>query len=143
MNEETGFQIIGPLRCQKIHLAALGVRSSRGLSSLFHGVLIMMALADRSSLLFHNLREGDSWFPTNGVPCAADLGVQLIHLLQGKTFGLIYHEVNESNAKEAASEPNEENFGLQIGIARAIIHQVRGRVGDGPVEQPISGGGYR
>ena len=67
--------------------------------------------------------------------------VHEIDLFQGKSLGLIYHEINKSNAQEAASKPDEKDFRLQIGITRAIIHQIRGRVSDGPVDQPIGGSG--
>ena len=44
---------------------------------------------------------------------------------------------NESNADKASPEPDEENLGLQIGISLAVVDEIRCRIGDCPVEQPL------
>jgi hypothetical protein len=62
------------------------------------------------SLLFDNLHKGHCGFPANRIARTTDFRVQLIYLLQGKSLGLVDHEVNETNTEEAASEPNEENL---------------------------------
>jgi hypothetical protein len=57
--------------------------------------------------------------------------VELIDLLEGKAFSFIDHEVNECNADEAEGAPDEEDFGLQVGM-RGVNH-VRRAVSDGLV----------
>lgn len=85
---------------------------------------------------------GGCRLPAHGFPCHANLGVQLVHLLKAETLGLIDHEPDEEDAEEAAREPHEEDLGLQVGIALPVVDEVRGRVGDGPVQQPVRRRGY-
>ena len=94
------------------------------------------------SLLLLHLAEGNGGSPVLAQPGTAHLAVQLIHLLEGKALGLVDHKVHKRDAEEAAAAPDEEDLGLQVGVARAVVDQVRGGVGDGPVEQPVGGGGH-
>jgi hypothetical protein len=93
-------------------------------------------------LLLLHLAEGNGRSPVLAQPGTAHLAVQLIHLLKGKTLGLVDQKVHERDAQEAAAAPDEEDLGLQVGVARAVVDQIRGGVGDGPVEQPVGGGGH-
>ena len=80
--------------------------------------------------------------------------VEDIDLLQRETFGLKkgvrlecdsqskdkktnlwYTEEGENNTAEAGGSPNEEDLGLEVGIARALINQVRRGVTDTEVPQ--------
>lgn len=79
--------------------------------------------------------------PRRRFPRVADLLVQLVDLLEGEALGLVDHEVDEEDAEEAAGEPDEEDLGLQVGVAVAVVDEVRRRVGDGPVQQPVGRGG--
>lgn len=67
-------------------------------------------------------------------------GVELIHLFQTKSLGLVDEEPDVGNAEEASTEPDKEDFGLEIGEAFAVVDQVGGGISDGPVEQPVGGG---
>lgn len=68
--------------------------------------------------------------------------VELVDLLESKTLGLVDEEVDEGNAQEAAAEPDEEDLGLEVGVALAVVDEVGGRVGNGPVEEPVGGGAH-
>lgn len=80
--------------------------------------------------------------PSNGLSGNADLVVELINLLEGQTLGLVNEEVDEGDAQETAAEPDEEDLGLEVGLAGTVVDEVGGRVGDGPVEEPVGGGGH-
>ncbi|KAI6750233.1 hypothetical protein HG531_007498 [Fusarium graminearum] len=68
---------------------------------------------------------------------------ELINLLKGQTLGLVDEEVNESNTQETAAEPDEEDFGLEVGLSRAVIDEVGSRIScNVPVEKPVSGSGH-
>lgn len=66
------------------------------------------------------------------------LGVHQVDLLEREALGLVDEEVDKGDADKAAGEPDEEDLGLQVGVAGAVVDQVRGRVSDGPVEKPLS-----
>lgn len=70
------------------------------------------------------------------------LGVELIHLLQTETLGLVDEEPDVGNADETSTKPDKEDFGLEIGVALTVVDQVWGGVGDGPVEEPVGCGGH-
>lgn len=72
--------------------------------------------------------------PGGGFAGDVDLGVKLVDLLQAESLGLVDEEPDVSNAEEAGSEPDEEDLGLQVGVALAVVDKIGGRVGDGPVE---------
>lgn len=61
------------------------------------------------------------------------LGIHLVDLFQSETLGLVDEEVHEGDTQEAAPEPDEKDLGLQVCVARAIVHEVGGAEGDCPV----------
>lgn len=81
----------------------------------------------------------DSWNPSNTLSRIADLSIQFIHLFQREAFRFINHEINERNADEATTSPDEEDFGLQIGIAWPIVYQIWCGVRDRPIQKPVRG----
>ena len=89
-----------------------------------------------------NLPESNSRNPPNTILRNANLTIQLINLFQRQALRLIDHEVNENNANETASAPDEEDLGLEIGISWTPIDEVGGGVCDGPIEEPVRGGGH-
>lgn len=89
-----------------------------------------------------NVLEADGRHEALALPRLADLEVKLVDLLEGQTLGLVDHEVDEGDADEAEAAPDEEDLGLQVGVAGALVDHVRGGVGDGPVEEPVGGGGH-
>ena len=89
-----------------------------------------------------NILEADSRNEALALPRLVDLEVELVDLLEGQTLGLVDHEVDEGDTDEAEAAPDEEDLGLQVGVARALIDHVGGGVGDGPVEEPVGGGGH-
>lgn len=80
--------------------------------------------------------------PGGGLASVRNLTVELVNLFQAEPLGLIDEEPYVGNAEEAGAEPDEEDLGLQVGEALAVVYEVRGGVGDGPVEQPVGGGGH-
>lgn len=64
--------------------------------------------------------------PAHRVLCHTNLIIQLIDLLKREPLGLVDKEVDESNAEEAASKPNEEDFGLEVCVARTPFDKIRG-----------------
>jgi len=51
-------------------------------------------------------------------------------------------KVHKGDADKAARAPDEEHARLEIGVALAGTDKVGGGIGDGPVEQPVGGGGH-
>jgi hypothetical protein len=104
---------------------------------LFHGMASLLAirlvlvdvLLNLHARLSH-LAEGNGWFPADALPRTTGLSVRLVHLLQRQALGLIDHK--KGDAEEAAVELDEEDLGLQICVSLPVVHQVWGRVGDGP-----------
>lgn len=88
-----------------------------------------------------DIGEVDRGDETTRLPGLGDLAVQLVDLLERETLGLVDAGVHKDKRDEAEATPDEEHLGLQVGIARAAVDHVRSRVGDGPVEQPVGGGG--
>lgn len=70
------------------------------------------------------------------------LGVHLVNLLERQALCLIDEKVDKGDADKAAAKPHKEDLGLQVGVARAVVDQVRGGVGNSPVEQPVGGRGH-
>jgi hypothetical protein len=89
-----------------------------------------------------NVLEADSGHEALALPRLADLAVKLVDLLEGETLSLVDHEVDEGDANEAEAAPHEEDLGLEVGVAGAVVDHVRGGVGDGPVEKPVGGGSH-
>lgn len=94
-------------------------------------------VSDASLVLLHGLGRT----PLGGVGSPGDLFVEQVDLFQAEALCLVDHTVDESDADEAAAEPDEENLGLEVGIALTKVDEVGSRVGNGPVEQPVGGGG--
>jgi hypothetical protein len=90
-----------------------------------------------------DLRESSSGSPTHTLTRNLNLSIQLVDLLKGKTLRLIDHHVNEGNTQKAASEPDEEDLGLEICITRAPIDEIGCGVGDRPVQEPVGGRSHR
>lgn len=80
--------------------------------------------------------------PGGGLASVRHLAVELVNLLQAEPLGLVDEEPDVGNAEEAGAEPDEEDLGLQVGEALAVVDEIWGGVGDGPVEQPVGGGGH-
>lgn len=113
--------------------------------SLRLAVLVLIA----ASALVHNaslggntlsLCKGGARDPVLALRSRLHLVVHLINLLERVALGLVYEEIDEGNADEAESEPDEEDLGLQVGITSTVVDKVRGRVSDGPVEKPLDYG---
>lgn len=89
---------------------------------------------------FFDFLEGELGSEVLALAGLRNNAVQLVDLLEGKTLGLVDHEVNKGNADEAERSPDEEHFRLQVGVIS--IDHVGGGVGNGPVEEPVAGGGH-
>lgn len=96
----------------------------------------------RALLIRHilNILETNRGDETVRLPRLGDLGVEFVDLLERQALGLVDHEVDEGDADEAEAAPDEEDFGLQVGVARAGVDHVGRGVGDGPVQEPVGGG---
>lgn len=90
------------------------------------------SLSDRGTLR----SEWSAWEPSNRLACLLDLVVQLVDLLKSKALGLVDKEVHEADTQEAAAEPDEEDLGLEVGVAWSPVHEVWRGEGDGPVKKP-------
>lgn len=88
-----------------------------------------------------DIREGHSRDEALGLVRLGDLEVELVDLFERKTLGLVDVEVDECSADDAEATPDEEDLGLEVGVAWARVDHVRGRVGDGEVEEPVGGSG--
>lgn len=75
------------------------------------------------------------------LPSLGNLGVELVDLLEGQTLGLVDAEVNEDETDATEATPDEEHLRLEVGVAGAGVDHVGGGVGDGPVQEPVGGGG--
>jgi hypothetical protein len=69
-----------------------------------------------------------------------DLRIQLIDLFQGQAFCLIDHKIHKRDTQKTTGEPDKKDFGLEICVSVAEIHEIRCGVGDRPVKEPICGG---
>lgn len=70
------------------------------------------------------------------------LSVELVNLFQTETLGFVDEEPDVGDADEASAEPDKEDFGLEVGEALAVVDQIGGGIGNGPVEEPVGGGGH-
>jgi hypothetical protein len=90
----------------------------------------VLAQAGENTTLLRNtgtLRgKGRRRQPVHGFGRQLDLVVQLVDLLERESLGLVDHEVHKGDAQEAAAEPDEEDLGLQVRVARAVVHEVGG-----------------
>jgi hypothetical protein len=87
--------------------------------------------------------EAESRNEALALPRLADLAVELVDLLEREALGLVDHEVDKGNADEAEASPDEEDLGLQVCVAGAVIDHVWCCVRNGPVEEPVGSGGHR
>jgi len=92
-------------------------------------------------LLLHNrglsvleFSEGHGGDPVNTMSGVRDLSVHFIDLFQGEPLGFIDEEVHEGDTDEAAASPDEEDFGLQIGVTFAVVDKVWRRVCNRPIQ---------
>jgi hypothetical protein len=85
-----------------------------------------------------NVLERDGRDEARGLPRLADLAVELVDLLQRQTLGLVDHSPDEEDADEAASAPDEEDLGTEVGVSRAVVDHVGGGVSDGKVKEPVT-----
>lgn len=83
------------------------------------------------------LAEGARRLPAAALVGDRDLLVHGVDLLERQALGLVDEEVDEGDAPEAAPEPDEEDLGLQVGVALAVVDEVGCAIGDGPVEKPL------
>jgi hypothetical protein len=129
-------------------------------SSLLHrrDLLVLHALLpDRSRLQIGQRRvphgtllgnvldilEAERGHEALALPRLVDFSVELVDLLEREALGLVDHEVDKGDADEAETAPDEEDLGLQVGVAGAVVDHVGSRVGDGPVQEPVGGSGHR
>jgi hypothetical protein len=121
-------------------------------SRLTHNPMLMFLIMNSLSLRTQtplprltrpNIPKRSSRNPRPGSTRHLDLRIQLINLLQCKTLGLINHKVHKRNTQKAAREPDEKDLALQIRVSWAEIDEIRCRVGDGPVEEPVRGRRHR
>lgn len=82
------------------------------------------------------------WDETVGLPCLGDSLVHLVDVLEGETLGLVDEGPDEGDTDEAASTPDKEDLGLEVGVAGTLVDHVWGCVADGEVEEPVGGGGH-
>lgn len=102
-------------------------------------ISLLMSVRDNTTFLGDRGTLGSEWSarqPSNRLSCLLDLVVQLVDLLESKALGLVDKEVHEADTQEAAGEPDEEDLGLEIGVAWSPVHEVWRGVGDGPVKKP-------
>lgn len=80
--------------------------------------------------------------PLGGLASTRYFGIELVDLFQTEIFGFVDEEPDVSDADEAGGEPDKEDLGLEVGEALAVVDQIGGGVGNGPVEEPVGGGGH-
>ena len=54
-----------------------------------------------------------------------------------EVLGFVDEEVNESDADKAVGKLDQEDLALQVGVAGAVVDEVRSGVRDSPVEEPL------
>jgi hypothetical protein len=104
-------------------------------------VVAVLLLINDSLLLAKGvlaLGKGHLRLPLCALAGGPALVVHLVDLLEGVALGLVNVEVDKGDADKAEGEPDEEDLGLQVGVAFTIVDQVGGCVGNGPVQKPLS-----
>jgi len=97
-----------------------------------HPLIGVSRLAQRgnNTALLRNIgmlrRKGGRRQPMHGSERLLDLVVQLVDLLQIEALDLVNHKIHKGDTQEAAAGPYEEDPGLQIRCAWAVIHEVEG-----------------
>jgi hypothetical protein len=79
-----------------------------------------------------NLPKRNLRLPPNALTSNLNLIIEFIDLFQCEALGFVDHEVDEGYAEEAAGEPDEEDFGLEVCITGAEVHEVGSGVGNCP-----------
>ena len=79
------------------------------------------------------------WDKALGLPGLPNMVIQVINFLESKPFRLIDKEGNENHTAEAAGTPNEEDLDSQTSRSRSRVDEIRCRVAESPVEEPIGG----
>jgi hypothetical protein len=105
---------------------------------------LSLKLGQVSNLLTRNITditEVDRGHEARRLPSLGNLGVELVDLLQGQTLSLVDEEVDENETDATEATPDEEHLSLEVGVAGAGVDHVGGGVGDGPVQEPVGGGG--
>lgn len=87
-----------------------------------------------------NILERDGGNEARGLPCLADLAVELVNLLERQTLGLVDHGPGEEDTDEAASAPDEEDLSAEVGVAGSVVDHVGCSVTNGEVEKPVRSG---
>lgn len=111
-------------------------------------ILWLLFLSDIAHLANYRRLALTVLFPSLGgsplcrLASTGHFGVELVDLFQTETLGFVDEEPDVGNADEAGAEPDKEDLGLEVGEALAVVDQIGGGVGDGPVEQPVGGGGH-
>ena len=90
-----------------------------------------------------HLLKADGGNETGRTPGGVDLAVEFVDLFERETLGLVDHEPDEGATDEAEATPDEEDLDAQVGVAlTGTANEVRGGVGDGPVEEPVGRRGH-
>ena len=84
-----------------------------------------------------NFLERNSGYETLGLPGLGNLAVELVHLLQRESLGLVDEKVYKEAAAHAEACPYPEDIGVHSG------YHVGSCVRDCPVEKPVRGGSHR
>ena len=81
--------------------------------------------------------------PLSGVPWFDAIVVQLVNLFEGQSFGFRNEEIGEKKTPRAGRAPDEKHFDPESNITRTGIDEIRSRIGNSPVPQPIGCSGHR
>ena len=71
-----------------------------------------------------NVLEVDCRHEVRGVPGMRHFAIQLVNLLKRETLGLVDHGVDEQDANEAGTAPDEEDFGAEVGVTGTGVDKV-------------------
>jgi hypothetical protein len=127
--------------CDRLLVVALVELGTPLAASLSLGVSQAHAASVNMGIL--NILERHAWNEAGRLPRLADLAVQLVDLLERQTLGLVDHGPGEEDTDEAASAPDEEDLGTEVGVARSVVDHVGRSIADSEVEEPVGGGGHR
>lgn len=111
---------------------------------LFHYLFSLITLArPQAPLCSHtspDLPKRSLRRPAYALARDMDFTIELVNLLEREAFGFIDHEIHKGNAYETAAEPDEEDLGLQVCVAGAVVYEVGRGVSNCPVKEPVGGG---
>lgn len=83
-----------------------------------------------------SIHETNLGHKTLRLPGPVDARVELIHLFERQALGFVNHAPDEGDADEAAGAPDEEDFGLHVGVF--FVDEVGRGVGDTEVAEEWS-----